>query len=149
MTISGLEINPLRIFSDERGAVLHMLRADDPHFAQFGEIYFSTVNRGAIKGWRRHRRMALNLAVPVGKIRLVVYDDRDDSETRGALVDLTLGPHDYKLIIVPPGVWTAFQGVGEGTSLLANCATIPHRDGEAETRALDDPPVKVAWDLGH
>jgi dTDP-4-dehydrorhamnose 3,5-epimerase len=147
MTISGLQVLALRIIPDDRGSVMHMIRADSPHFAGFGEIYFSTVARGAVKGWKRHTRMTLNLAVPVGRIRLVAFDDRPDSATHGACVDIALGPHDYNLVIVPPGVWTAFQGVAEGDSLLANCATIPHDPAEAENRPLADPPVEIDWKL--
>jgi dTDP-4-dehydrorhamnose 3,5-epimerase len=126
---------------------MHMLRADAPHFTQFGEIYFSMVQRGAVKGWKRHRHMTLNLAVPVGRVRLVVFDDRDGSPTRGETVDLTLGPEDYKLVTVPPGLWTAFQGLADGGSLVANCATLPHDPNEADTRALNDGPVDISWEL--
>ena len=147
MTIADLEVLPLRIIADDRGSVMHMIRADAPHFKAFGEVYFSTVVRGAVKGWKRHKRMTLNLAVPVGRIRLVAFDDRPDSATHGACVDMALGPHDYKLVIVPPGVWTAFQGVAEGDSLLANCATILHDPTEAENWPLVDPPVEIDWKL--
>src|SRR5262249_53131905 len=139
------EIVPLRIISDERGAVMHMLRTDAPHFLSFGEVYFSVVFRGVVKGWKRHSRMTLNLAAPVGRVRLVVVDDRPESPTRGRVADLVLGPESYNLVVVPPGLWTAFQGVGEGASLLANCASIPHDPSEAETRQLDDPPVVIDW----
>jgi dTDP-4-dehydrorhamnose 3,5-epimerase len=147
MTIAGLDVVPLRIIPDERGSVMHMLRADSTHFAGFGEVYFSKVLRGAVKGWKRHTRMTLNLAVPVGRIRLVAFDERAASTTRGACLDLVLGALDYKLVIVPPGVWMAFQGLAEGESLLANCATIPHDPAEAESRSLTNPPVEINWDI--
>ncbi|MBI1202286.1 MAG: dTDP-4-dehydrorhamnose 3,5-epimerase [Rhodopseudomonas sp.] len=147
MSIAGLEIIPLRIIADDRGSVMHMLRADAMHFASFGEIYFSTVHRGVVKGWKRHRQMQLSLAVPVGAIRFVCFDGRPDSVTAGRSVDLTIGPANYKLLIIPPGVWTAFQGVAEGTSLLANCASIPHDPAEADNRSLDDSPMNVDWTL--
>ena len=41
--IDGVRLTPLRIIGDERGSVMHMLRATDAHFAGFGEVYFSTV----------------------------------------------------------------------------------------------------------
>jgi len=147
MTISDLHIVPLRVIADDRGAVLHMLRADVPHFREFGEIYFSAVHRGVVKGWKRHRRATLNLAVPVGRVRLVVFDDREGSPSRGQSADLVLGRDDYKLVVVPPGVWAAFQGIAEGTSLVANCSTLPHDPSEADSRGLDDSPLKVSWAL--
>ena len=144
--IEGVLIVPLRIIADERGAVMHMLRADAPHFKAFGEIYFSAVNSGAIKGWRRHKRMTQNLAVPSGCARLVLYDDRLQSPTRGEIQDVLLGPEaTYALVCVPPGVWSAFQGIAAGTSLVANCATIGHEPEEGETRPLSDPPISFTW----
>ena len=147
MSIDGLAIVPLRIIADERGSVMHMLRSDAPHFASFGEIYFSTVHRGVVKGWKRHRRMQLSLAAPVGTIRLICFDGRADSATAGRSIDLTIGPANYQLVVIPPGVWTAFQGIADGTSLLANCASIPHDPAEADTQSMDDPPMVVDWTL--
>ena len=74
--IEGVVLHPLRQFIDDRGRTMHMLRNDDPHFRKFGEIYFSGVQRGKIKGWYRHREKTLNYAVPAGLIRVVIYDDR-------------------------------------------------------------------------
>ena len=81
--IDGVRVTPLRRIPDERGAVLHMLREDDEHFERFGEIYFSTVYPGVVKGWHLHREMTLNYAVPMGMVKLVCYDDREGSPTRG------------------------------------------------------------------
>ena len=84
-TIEGVQVVPLRRIPDERGTIFHMLRRTDPHFVEFGEIYFSTIYRGVVKGWHRHARMTLNYACIAGRIKLVLYDDRMDSPTRGSL----------------------------------------------------------------
>ena len=136
---------PLRIFADERGEVLHMLRSDAPTFAGFGEIYFSSIRNGMVKGWKCHRRMTSSLAVPVGRIRLVLYDDRKSSSSRGETQEIFLGHDSYVLVVVPPGVWSAFQGLGQGASLVANCASIPHDPSEVDSRPLSDLPAPVAW----
>ena len=144
--IYGVQIMPLRIIKDERGAVMHMLRADSPVFVSFGEIYFSTVNSCAVKGWRRHKRMIQNLAVPSGSVQIVLYDDRSRSPTLGEVQDIRLGPESsYALVSVPPGVWSAFKGLAPGVSLIANCASIGHEPDEGETRSLTDPPVAFDW----
>ena len=92
--IHGVLISPLKQFSDQRGSVLQMLRSDAPEFVNFGECYFSEVLPGAIKAWKRHRAQTQNLAVPVGRIRLVIYDDRESSTTRGEVRVLELGRPD-------------------------------------------------------
>ena len=128
--IDGVVVQPLRRFSDERGSVMHMLRATDPHFEQFGEIYFSTVYPGVVKGWHIHDRMVLNYAVPHGSIKMVLYDDREGSRTRGEVQEIFMGEQHYVLVRVPARVWNGFKGLGPGAAVVANCATIPHDPGE-------------------
>lgn len=130
--IKGVAVHPLRRIPDERGTVMHMLRADDPHFERFGEIYFSTVYPGTVKGWHLHHRMTLNYAVVSGMVKLVLYDDRGDSPTRHELMELFLGDQNYALVTVPPGVWNGFKGLGVTPAIVANCATEPHDPAEIE-----------------
>ncbi len=147
--IDGVTIAPLRKIPDERGMIMHMLRADAPHFERFGEIYFSGVYPGVVKAWHLHSRMTINYAVPVGTIKLVMYDERPDAATRGQLVELFLGDANYALVTVPPGVWNGFKGVGTAMALVANCASIPHDPAEI-TRC--DPFVNhipYDWSLKH
>ena len=131
--IEGVRIIPLRRIPDERGTILHMLRATDPHFIRFGEIYFSTVYAGVVKGWHRHREMTLNYSCVFGRIKLVLYDERDDSPTRGSLMEEFLGPDNYALAVIPPGVWSGFKGMHDPFAMVANCSTHPH-DPSLSTR---------------
>lgn len=147
--IDGVRVTPLSQIVDERGKVLHMLRADSPVFEAFGEIYFSMVYPGAIKGWHLHHRMTLNYAVPVGHIKFVLYDGRETSTTHGELQELFLGPDHYVLVTVPPGVWNGFKGIGTDAALVANCATIPHDPTEIERRDPFDPRIPYDWSLRH
>ena len=147
--IDGVVVTPLRQIVDERGKVMHMLKADAPHFQAFGEIYFSCVHPGAIKAWHLHHRMVINYAVPVGKIKLVLYDDREGSPTRGELMELFLGPDHYHLVTVPVGVWNGFKGIGTETALVANCATIPHDPAEIVRMDPFSPTIPYDWALRH
>ena len=147
--IQGVSIRPLRQILDERGKVMHMLRKDDPEFAEFGEIYFSVVYPGVVKGWHLHTRMTLNYAVPVGLIKLVLFDDRGESPTRGQVAEVFAGPENYRLIQIPPGVWNGFKGLGQAPSLVANCADIPHDPAEIQRKDPFDPSIPYDWDLVH
>lgn len=147
--IQGVEVVPLRKIVDERGMVMHMLRADAPHFERFGEIYFSVVNPGAIKGWHRHSRMTINYACVAGTIKLALYDERDGSPTRGELQELFLGDHSYVLVKVPVGVWNGFKGVGVQPAIVANCATIPHDPGEVERLDPFSERIPYDWAIRH
>ncbi len=123
--IEGLEVVPLRRIPDERGTVYHMLRASDAHFRQFGEIYFSSIYEGAVKGWHRHREMTLNYACIAGRVKLVVADDREGSPSRGEIEEIFLGPDEYSLAVIPPGLWNGFKGMSD-VSIVANCCTHEH-----------------------
>lgn len=143
--IQGVVVTPLKRIIDDRGAVMHMLRRDWPIFEAFGEIYFSTVHPGVVKAWRRHENMTLNYAVPVGRIRFVLYDDRQLSPTRGQVQQIVVGEANYVLVTVPPCIWNGFEGLGESTALVANCATVPHDQDEIERKAPDDPSIPHRW----
>jgi len=148
--IDGVVVHPLRQIPDERGRVMHMLKASDPHFQGFGEIYFSVVYPGAVKGWHLHTKMVLNYAVPQGRIKLVLFDPREGSPTKGQVQELFLGPDHYCLVQVPSGVWNGFKGVGVEPALVANCATIEHDPGEI--RRMDphrNDLIRYDWSLKH
>lgn len=147
--IEGVEVTPLRRIADERGAVFHMLREDSPVFERFGEIYFSMVYPGVVKGWHIHKRMTLNYAVPVGMVKLVCYDDREDSPTRGAVQELHVGELNYALVTIPPLVWNGFKGEGSEPALVANCATIPHDPEEIDRVDPIENDISYDWALKH
>lgn len=144
--IDGLRLTQLREISDGRGSVLHLLRNDAPDFVGFGECYCSETLPGAVKAWKRHRLQTQNLAVPVGRLRLVIFDDRASSPTRGALEVLELGrPHHYARVCIPPGLWYGFLALGGAPALIVNCADLPHDPQESERLPEDDPAIPYRW----
>jgi dTDP-4-dehydrorhamnose 3,5-epimerase len=142
--IKDVLIKPLKQISDERGKVMHMMRSDDPDFEKFGEIYFSIVYPGIVKGWHLHTKMTLNYAVVSGMIKLVLYDARENSPTRGELQELFIGEDNYVLVRVPPGVYNGFKGIGITPAIVANCADIPH-DPE-EIKRIDPFTNDIPYD---
>ncbi len=147
--IDGVIVTPLRQIVDERGKVMHMLRQDAAHFRGFGEIYFSCVHPGAIKAWHIHKRMTLNYAVPHGKIKFVLHDDRADSPTRGETQEIFMGPDNYCLVTVPPHIWNGFKGLGMDTAIVANCATEAHSSDEIDRRDPFDAAIGYDWAIRH
>ena len=147
--IHDLKVLPLRRIPDERGTIMHMLRADDPHFRGFGEIYFTTLYKDVVKGWHVHDDMTLNYACLAGRIKLVVFDPREESPTKGSLVEIILGPENYSLAVIPPGLVNGMKGMTEPPALIANCAT--HTHDPSRTRRLDPfgDDVPYDWALKH
>ena len=147
--IDGVKIFPLRRIPDERGFVMHMLRADDPHFEGFGEIYFSVIYPGVIKAWHLHARMTINYAVVDGNIKLVLYDQRPGSSTNGTLQEIVFGQINYQLVRVPPGVVNGFTAVGDARAVVANCASIPHDPTEITRMDPLGSAIPYDWRLRH
>lgn len=143
--IEGVAVVPLRRIADERGTVMHMLKCTDPHFIKFGEIYFSTIYPGVVKGWHLHHRMVLNYACVHGRIKMVLFDDRAGSPTRGNLMEIFLGPDNYSLVQVPTDVWNGFKGMGTEMALVANCATIAHDPTQSERMDPHGTQIPYNW----
>lgn len=143
--IEGVRLIELRRIPDERGMVMHMLRSDAEHFTKFGEIYFSTAYPGVVKAWHLHDRMTLRYAVPVGTVKVALFDPREASPTRGQVEEIVLGEHAYRLLIVPPRVWNGFKNVGPQTALVANCADLPHDPTEIHRLDPDDKTIPYRW----
>ena len=147
--IDGVLIKPLKQIPDERGKVMYMLRRDDPWFDEFGEIYFSIVYPSVIKGWHLHLKMALNYACVSGTIKLVLYDDRENSPTRYDFQEIFLGDSNYCLVHIPPNVWNGFKGIGIQSAIVANCSDIPHNLEEIIRLDPFDPKIPYDWGLKH
>ena len=145
--IEGVKIIPKKQIIDERGKIMHMIRNDDEHFTKFGEIYFSYSHPNTVKAWHLHKRMTVNYVCVVGKIKLVLFDDRDKSLTKGTLQEIFLTTENYSLVSVPPGVWNGFKSIENKFSIIANCSDIPHEAEEMLRKPFDDPYFNYEWDI--
>lgn len=143
--IDGVIVHPLKKIADERGMVMHMIRADSPYFEKFGEIYFSTVKPGIVKAWKRHFKMTQHFAVPVGKIRLVIYDDRKDSSSSGKIDVLEIGEDNYCLVKIPPLLWYGFQGISIMPAIIANCTDLTYEPHEVERLNPTNNNIPFDW----
>ena len=137
MIIQGVEINKEKIITNPDGDILHGIKKDANGFVDFGEAYFSIVNLGAVKAWKRHRLMTLNIVVPVGGVLFVLHDQRKGSSTYGSSDKIVLSRSNYVRLTVPPMVWFGFKGVGPGESVLLNIADIAHDPNEIERKNSD------------
>ena len=144
--IEGVNITPLKEIADNRGSVLHMIRCDSPDFVKFGECYFSEVLSDSIKAWKKHTIQTQNISVPIGKIRLVIYDCRDSTSTKGNLMILELErPKAYQRVTIPPQVWYGFKCISKTPALIVNCADYPHTAMESQALDLTDSSVPYSW----
>lgn len=149
--IDGVAIKPLAVRADERGSLMEILRSDDEIFEKFGQCYVSLNYPGVIRAWHHHQRQIDYFCVVKGMIKVVLYDDRPDSPTRGELQELFLGERNNVLLRIPAGVLHGYKTIGVEPSLLLNFPTEvynPHQPDEYRI-PHDSPRVPYDWALRH
>jgi len=139
VSVTQLLITPLKRIKVAGGDVLHGMKCSDPGYLDFGEAYFSIVEAGAIKAWKRHLRMTLNFVVPLGEVLFVFMDEE------GVIREEVVGKNRYVRLTVPPGIWFGFKGLFSPYSLVLNVADIPHDSSEIERKNLDK--INYNWKL--
>ena len=143
--INGVIKTKLSIIKDERGKVMHMLRNDSKVFKSFGEIYFSTIYKNAIKAWHLHKKSTLNYSCIKGKVKLVLFDRREKSKTFNKLHEFILTPEKHTLITIPPNIWNGFKGLDDSESIIANCLDFPHDEKEMVRTSPNDKKFNYNW----
>jgi dTDP-4-dehydrorhamnose 3,5-epimerase len=147
--IDGVIVQPQKRIVDQRGKIMHMLKSSDPMFKGFGEIYYSSANPGVIKAWHVHSKMYVNNCVIIGTAKLVCYDIREGSATKGNLMEIYLGPDNYCTVQIPPGVANGYTPVGNEIAMLANCATLEHDPSEISYIDPFSNEIPYSWSLKH
>ena len=138
MNLDDILVTPLVRIATSGGDVLHAMKQSDAGYSDFGEAYFSWVAAGAVKAWKRHTRMTMNVVVPVGQVRFVF---RLDGTEEFRVEEIGVGR--YARLTVPPGIWFGFKGLLEPQSLVLNIASIPHDPNEVERIILSE--IKYDW----
>jgi dTDP-4-dehydrorhamnose 3,5-epimerase len=139
--IKDVIITPLNIINTFGGSVMHGMKESDAGYSNFGEAYFSEINSNAIKAWKRHKEMTLNLVVPVGKIRFVLFDDREELSNK--FQEIIISRNNYCRLTVPPMVWMGFQGISDNKSILLNIANIKHNPLEVDKKNIEE--IEFNW----
>ena len=139
--IDDVIITPLEIIETFGGNVMHAMKKTDLGYADFGEAYFSEIEKNKVKAWKRHREMTLNLIVPSGKIKFVLFDDRKGSNNR--FQEVIISKENYCRLTVPPMIWVGFKGLSSFKSILLNIASIPHNPKEVDKKEIDK--IEFDW----
>lgn len=147
--IEGVKVKKLKKIEDERGFLMEIMRADDPIFKKFGQVYMSVCNPGYAKGWHYHKVQIDNFTIVKGNARIVLYDSRKDSRTYKKINEFDLNDDNRILITVPPGVYHGYV-VPESESepgCMINTPTEKYNyDNPDEFRTpFDDPKIGYDW----
>ncbi len=144
--IDGVRTKQLRVIPDERGRLMEILRGDDELFICFGQLYMTTAYPGVVKGWHYHKKQVDNFVVLKGMIKLVLYDQRQDSATHGEVNEFFLGEHNAQLVQIPNFVLHGFKCIGNEEAILLNCPTELYRYSEPDEFRIDPFSKEVPYD---
>lgn len=135
--IHGVSTKNLKKISDERGFLVEMLRDDDSFFEKFGQVYMTVCNPGYVKAWHSHKNQSDNFVVVRGTGRIGLYDCRDQSPTKGEVMEFVIGENNPMLIFIPFGVAHGFEAVGEEPCYLINCVTQHYNYKSPDEQRID------------
>jgi dTDP-4-dehydrorhamnose 3,5-epimerase len=139
--IEGVQVKRLKVIADERGWLMEMMRDDDPFYRKFGQVYLSVVYPGVVKGWHYHRKQTDHFVFVKGMAKVVLYDGRESSPTRGEINEFFMGDRNPILLVIPPLVLHGIKGIGPDPAYLVNTPT--------EHYVYDDPDeFRVALQAG-
>ncbi|NQU44485.1 dTDP-4-dehydrorhamnose 3,5-epimerase family protein [bacterium] len=144
--IDGVQIKRLKVIPDERGFLMEMLRCDDPFFQKFGQVYATTAYPGVVKGWHYHKKQTDHFVIVKGMMKVALYDDREDSPTRGTVNEFFMGEQNPILLVIPPGVLHGMKGIGSEPAFLVNCCSEPYNYKEPDEYRVDPHDGTVPYD---
>ncbi len=146
--IDGVKIKQLKVIPDERGRLMEILRCDDEAFVKFGQVYMTTAYPGVVKGWHYHKIQTDNMAVVSGMMKLVLYDGREKSPTKGEIMEIFFGEQRPCLVTIPPFIYHGFKCISDKEAIVVNVPTEAYnRHGPDEYRVHPhDNDIPYRWE---
>lgn len=146
--IEGVKVKKLKVIPDERGRLMEMLRADDELFIKFGQVYLTTAYPGVVKGWHYHNKQTDNMVVVKGMMKIVLYDKREGSSTKGEVNEFFMGIHNPLLLQIPPSVLHGFKCINEEEAMVINCPTETYNYEDPDEFRVDPHKNDIPYDWG-
>lgn len=144
--IQGVQVKTLNVIPDERGFLMEILRSDDPVFRRFGQIYLTAVNPGAVKAWHYHKKQTDHFCAVKGMAKIVLYDPRRGSPTRGIVNEFFCGDLAPSLVVIPPMVYHGFKGISGEPTLIINVPTETYNYSQPDEFRLPPHTKKIPYD---
>ena len=147
--IDGVQIKKLKVVPDERGRLMEILRADDSLFSKFGQVYMTTTYPKVIKGWHYHKQQDDNITVIKGMLKVVLYDNREKSPTKGEVNEFFAGEHNPILVHVPVGVLHGWKCISETEAIVINLVTEPYnyKNPDEHRVPFDSDDIPYDWEI--
>ncbi len=137
MLIHGARTKPLRVIPDERGRLMEMLRCDDDLFKGFGQLYLTTAYPGVVKAWHYHKKQWDHFVCIRGMMKVVLFDTRPESPTKGQANEFFLGEHNPLLLQIPPLVYHGFKCISDYEAVVVNCPSQTYNHADPDEFRVD------------
>jgi len=144
--IDGVKVTPLKPIPDERGRLMEIFRSDEPDFEKFGQVYLTTAYPGVVKAWHYHKKQTDNFVCVQGMMKVVLYDGREGSATRGEVNEFFLGVWNPVRLRIPKGVCHGFKCISSGEAMIINTPTEPYNRKEADEFRLPAHTDEIPYD---
>lgn len=147
--IDGLRVRTAKVIPDQRGRLGEIMRADDPAFTKFGQVYFTTTYPNVVKAWHFHKIQTDNFYVAKGLIKIGLYDERDDSPTKGQVNEIYLGEHCPGVVTIPPGIQHGWMCVGDTEAYIINVVSEMYNYQSPDEYRTDPHDNHIPYDWAH
>ena len=144
--IEGVKIKKLKVIPDERGRLMEMLRCDDEIFEKFGQVYMTSAYPGIVKGWHYHKKQTDNMVCVKGMMKVVLYDMREDSKTKGEVNEYFIGVHNPMLVQIPSFVCHGFKSAGNEEAIVVNIPTEVYNYKDPDEFRIDPYDNDIPYD---
>ena len=144
--IEGVKTKKLRLIPDERGWLMEILRCDDDLYEEFGQVYITTAYPDVVKAWHMHKKQTDNFTCINGMMKVVLYDDRENSSTYKEINEFFIGEKNPVLLSIPPYVYHGFKAIGTETAFFLNVPTKPYDRQKPDEYRLPPDTDKIPYD---
>ncbi len=144
--INGVKTKKLKIIPDNRGRLMEILRNDDDMFIKFGQVYMTTATPGVVKAWHWHNKQFDSFTCVSGKMRLALYDGRENSPTKGEIAEVEISLDNPMVVQIPPGVYHGFKCISEEEAIVINTVTEPYDHNNPDELRIDEYDNEIDYD---
>ncbi len=149
LLIEGVKVRQLKAIPDERGWLMELLRSDWEEFDRFGQMYMTSCYPGVVKGWHYHKKQTDHFVCVHGMAKVVLYDSREGSKTKGLVNEFFMGERNPILLKIPPLVYHGFKGIGDKEAWIINIPTELYNYLEPDEYRVpyDSKEIPYDWEI--
>lgn len=146
--IEGVRVKKLRPIPDDRGFLMEILRADEDLFEGFGQCYVTLVRPRIVKGWHYHKKQIDHFICLGGAAKVVLYDTREKSKTRGEVNEYVMSLEEPMLLKIPAFVLHGFTAAGNRDAMILNIPTEPYHYKDPDEFRVSPFSKEIPYDWG-